>query len=203
MPQTPPLTQELSDAQWVARALTGSAKVRKDAYSKLVCRHERAVRNLLRQLCQNHAVADELAQEAFLTGWLKLRELRDPPRFAGWIKQIGYREFLHNARRAKLERQYANQLTDHFTAEAETDVRARSTDNLAAMLALCSPIERELMILQFGFEFTQEEIASARQMPIGTVKSHVHRAKQKIRTHLSRVQGQNEQTASDRCCKAE
>jgi RNA polymerase sigma-70 factor (ECF subfamily) len=185
----------ISDADYVERALDGTEWDRKTAFSALVQRHEKAVRNLLRQLTRNHAVADELAQDAFLGAWLKLATLKQPERFAGWVKRIAYREFLHGARRRKLEQHYANTAVDEpivVTDSAATE----SSEELDALLAVCTPIEREIMILQFAFEFSQGEIADARGMAIGTVKSHVHRAKKKIRECLEAGQATSEQEDS-------
>lgn len=113
-----------------------------------------------------------------MRAWLKLDTLQNPGRFSSWIKQIAYREFLHSARRVKLEQKFA---ADY---DQQTAKMAQPDDELRSLLALCTPVERELMILQFGFEFTQDEIAEARSMAIGTINSHVHRAKQKMRAQL-------------------
>lgn len=171
-----------SDEGWVAASLNGSGLARKEAYSNLVRRHEGPVRNLLRHLCRSYAIADELAQDAFLTGWLKLTTLRNPQTFGAWIRQIAYREFLHSARTLRLEHKSTHETVGELQVEA-----TNLDDDLEALLAVCSPTEREIMVLQFAFEFTQEEIAVASDMAVGTVKSHVHRAKQKIRAHLDAV----------------
>ncbi len=57
-------------------------------------------------------------------------------------------------------------------------------NELEPLLALCSPVEREMMVLCYAFEFTYAEIATERGMSVGTVKSHVHRAKLKMRATL-------------------
>ncbi len=54
------------------------------------------------------------------------------------------------------------------------------------LLGLCRPQEAELMVLVYGFGFTIDEIAQARVQPVGTIKSHLARAKGRIHAALER-----------------
>jgi RNA polymerase sigma factor (sigma-70 family) len=172
------LGQQTVDADLVAQSLTGTEANRHAAFEILVCRYEGFVRSMLLRLCGNRAEADDLTQEAFVTAWLMLGSLRSPASFRGWLKQLAYRQFLHACRRRRLDRDYAQQALAEDTCDFDHD------DALAALLDICSPLERELMILRYGFEFTYAEIAGARNMAVGTVKSHVYRAKSKLRKAL-------------------
>lgn len=58
----------------------------KAAYSELVKRHQSWVRNLLRRLCGNAALADDLGQQVFLAAWLGLAQLRTVDAFPGWLR---------------------------------------------------------------------------------------------------------------------
>ena len=176
---------EQADGELVASALNGAVTERQNAFAVLVTRYEGFVRAMLLNLCRNQALADDLSQEAFLNAWLKLNTLTQPEKFRGWLKQLAYRQFLHHYRRAKVERKHAED------DRAEAAVELQIDDELAPLLALCSPLERELMILCYAFEFTYAEIGAEREMSVGTVKSHVPRAKQKMRTVIER-QAQSE-----------
>ena len=167
-----------ADATLVEQACWGERAARQAAFAVLVTRYEGFVRAMLYRLCGNAAEADDLAQEAFLTAWLKLHTLSSAASFRGWLKQLAYRQFLHGYRRRKVERKHADTVRDEAAVEMHTD------DDLAPLLALCTPLERELMVLCYGFEFTYAEIGGARNMAVGTVKSHVHRAKGKIKAFL-------------------
>lgn len=170
---------EISDAEYVLRARRGGGNARKVAFTELVRRHETYVRNLVRHLSGNAARADEIAQDAFIIAWQKLKTLENPNGFGAWVRRIAYREFLHAVRRDKLETTY---LTSHFD-QLETE-ELYDDQELKRWLSVCSSIEREIMLLQYAYGFTQEEIAADREIPIGTVKSHIHRAKAKIRELL-------------------
>ena len=165
---------ERADTELVALSLHGTVATRQQAFSVLVTRYEGLVRAMLLNLCRNRALADDLSQEAFLNAWLKLATLENPEKFRAWLKQLAYRQFLHHYRHSKVEQKYAAAEQPELVVEMATD------DELEPLLALCSPVERELMILCYAFEFTHAEISAARDMSVGTVKSHVYRAKQKM-----------------------
>ena len=166
-----------ADAELVRAARQGVLAARHEAFALLVTRYEGFVRGMLLRLCRNHAEADDLAQEAFITAWTRLDTLEAPERFAGWLKQLAYRQFLHRYRRRKVEEKHAPDGDEGTVAQPADDDPER-------LLALCSSEEQELMILVYGFEFTYAEIASARGMAVGSVKSLVHRAKARIRQRL-------------------
>ena len=170
-----------NDAEYVARARQGNRAQRKIAFTELVIRHELYVRNLLRHLCRDEAVAQDLAQDTFVIAWQKLSALKNPEGFGAWVRRIAYREFLHMLRRGKLESDYIESV--QVEDEDYADDLNEDTE-LARWLEVCSPIEREILLLRFAYGFTQEEIAADRKLPVGTVKSHVHRAKAKIKTLL-------------------
>jgi RNA polymerase sigma factor (sigma-70 family) len=174
---------ETEDAHLVERARTGDRDARQAAFAVLITRYEGFVRSMLYRLSGNAADAEELAQEAFMTAWLKLNSLQTPAAFRGWLKQLAYRQFLHSYRRGQVEQRYAETIRDEPVVEMEMN------EDIEPLLALCTPLERELMVLCYGFEFTHAEISASRNMAVGTIKSHVHRAKQKIKTFLEQQDG--------------
>ena len=148
-------------------------------FAALVQRHETWVRNLLRALCGDAAQADDLAQDSFIIAWQKLSTLKVPEKFQGWLKQLAYRQFLHWQRRQKLEARHAQTSTDDGVMFAgDIDIELQQS------LQHCSGLERELLLLHYGFGFTVGELAESQGSPAGTIKSHLHRARQKIRQHL-------------------
>lgn len=169
--------QAEGDAELVLRAREGEMADRHRAFALLVTRYEGFVRGMLLRLCRDAQEADDLAQEAFITAWTKLDGLQAPAAFAGWLKQLAYRQFLHRYRRQKLE-------AKHAPPAEEGWVEDPVDEDLQRLLAVCNADEQEIMILLYGFEFTYAEIASARGAAVGSVKSTVHRAKAKIKRYL-------------------
>ena len=71
-----------SDRQLVLRAWLDDHA----AYGELVARHQGRVRGWLRHLCADHAEADDLAQNAFVRAWTRIRDLKDAARFVPWLQ---------------------------------------------------------------------------------------------------------------------
>ncbi len=71
----------------------------KDAFSELVRRRQPGLRNLFRRFSNSPDLADDMAQRVFLKGWQKIRQLKQPDRFGGWLKQIAVNEWIDYQRK--------------------------------------------------------------------------------------------------------
>src|SRR5262245_45857864 len=69
------------------------------AFAELMRRRESALRSMLTRLCRNHALADDLAQEAFLQAWRQLPNLKSHDAFGGWLRQIAVNAWLQHRRK--------------------------------------------------------------------------------------------------------
>ena len=176
---------DLGDEHLVTLVAQGAPKA-SEAYNVLVLRYEQSVRSLLRTLCKNPAQADELAQEAFLRGWQNICQLRDKQKFGAWVKRLAYRLFLHGYRRQTIETRYLRgvESAEQSSICHEEAAGLALSEELKHLLSHCHADEAELMILVYGFGFTVEELAQEKSMPVGTIKSHLSRAKQRIRRAL-------------------
>ena len=76
-----------------------AAKGDRTAFAELVRRRQGWLRNLMRRLSRDSALADDLAQQVFLKVWRKLRQLDSPERFGAWIKRIAVNEWMQYQRR--------------------------------------------------------------------------------------------------------
>ena len=167
----------LPDVELAAIAAAGG----RAAFGELVRRHGSAVRGLLRRMGADPATADDLAQDAFLTAYERIGELRGHGAFAGWIKRIAARLYIKRWRRnGRLEG-----LDERFEDEGAGGERA-AVDRLdldGALQAL-SPAERLCVSLCCGAGLTHAEAADALKTPLGTVKSHVKRGLDKLKARL-------------------
>lgn len=150
------------------------------AFGVLVRTHQSAVRGFLRRLTRgDHALADDLAQETFLEAHRKLAQFRGDSPFAGWLCAIAWSRFLMTARRRKLEPLHD---ADEEAALPEGDSVLR-LDIERAFARLRAP-ERAALTLCFALGFNHEEAAQALDIPLGTLKSHVARGREKLKTLL-------------------
>lgn len=179
---------DATDAALIARVVAGDDR---GAYAELLRRHQGAVRGLLRRLCkEDHALADDLAQEAFLTAYRKLNTFRADAAFGTWLYRIAYNAFLMHVRVRREELLPDGELpgldadaTDEDIAPVEGE-SVRELDVRRA-LSLLSDEERAAIVQCYYLDRSHEEAAYVLGRPVGTVKSHIFRAKKKLEATLA------------------
>ncbi len=173
----------LDEAQLIELAGPGRDPL---AFAELVRRHQGKVRGLLLRLTANPVLADDLSQEAFLRAYRGLANFEGRARFSTWIYRIAYNVFLNHKTRSKrldpmpegmLERAPA---TDRRHSPGAHDLR-RDLDRAIAAL----PERYRVVVTLFYLrEFSYPEIAEMLDLPLGTVKTHLHRAKKLLRAEM-------------------
>ena len=168
-----------SDQQLVLRA-----RLREhSAYGELVARHEGRVRGWLRHLCGDHAEADDLAQDAFVRAWTRIGDLKDTARFKPWLMRIAYNEFLQSRRsyrkRARLMERYANEQEPED--QSETNAKRDAALEIRQVLSILSRRERAVVVLNYAYGYSHGEVSELTGMPLGTVKSLIHRGSRRVR----------------------
>jgi len=135
------------------------------------------------------AVAEDLAEGAFATAFANWERL-DPTRPARpWLYGIAanlLRRYWRDERR--MLRAYARSGVDPVLGEDDEAVAHLDTDvdrrALAAALAELRPRDREILMLHAWAELSDSEIAAALSLPVGTVKSRLHRTRERLRNQL-------------------
>ena len=169
---------EPADAVLVARVLERDDR---HAFATLVRRHQSAVRSLLRRLTAgDHAWADDLAQETFLSAYRSLASFRGQARLSSWLYRIAYNAWVDAARARKRPAELAD---DRLTSTSGAD-RADARMDLERAIAGLRPDERAALALTYAEDATHEEAAAILGWPLGTLKSNVSSAKRKLRTAL-------------------
>lgn len=158
------------------------------AFETLMRRHERRVQYLLRRFTRDSALAEELCQETFLRAWRKLATFQGRGSFGGWLNRLAYNVFLQHRRRhaAAAQTDSLDNLSGERAADAALLAPPVSSGivDLDRLLAVIPPGDRELLTLTYAAGLSASEIGSILGIPAGTIKSQIHRAKQKIRTHF-------------------
>lgn len=177
----------ISDAQLIARVLVQDDR---HAFGELVRRHQSAVRASLRKLTGgNHALADDLAQETFLLAYRNLRSFRQEARFSTWLYRIAYNAFLADARKMKeLPLPEDAEAEDMLALDDETTPVARGAAlklDLERAMGALSDAERAAIVQCYHNDLSHEEAAYVLGCPVGTVKTHILRAKQKLKARLA------------------
>ena len=153
----------------------------RQAFEELVRRRQSWVRNLMRRLSRDAALADDLAQQVFIRVWRTLGQLQDPLRFPGWLKRVAVNVWLQHRRKSDVL-SFSETIDDHdqpveHTAGTALDVD-RALELLPGAVRLC-------IVLSYHAEMSHAEIAEATALPLGTVKSHIRRGTEKLESLLS------------------
>jgi RNA polymerase sigma-70 factor (ECF subfamily) len=169
-----------SDGELVARVQASDDRA---AFGQLVVRHQSAVRRFLRHLARgNHAIADDLAQETFLHAYRQLHGFRGAADFSTWLLGIAHNHWRNAWRRIRRE----TPLDEAGMAEPAAAPAVHQSDlrqDLDTALRQLSAEEQLALHLGFQQGLSHGEIAALLDWPVGTVKTHLARGKEKLR-HL-------------------
>lgn len=177
-----------SDSDLVAATLEGSQA----AYGDLVRRYERPVLGLILRMVRNRAVAEELAQEVFLRAYTRLASYDRRRKFSSWLFKVAHNATIDHLRRKQLDTVSLERAADDEVPLAERlpgpetegpehrAARGELARALEAALAELRPEHREVLILRFRHGCSYEELADITGLPLGTVKTHLHRARRRL-----------------------
>ena len=174
---------KLAEATEAALIIAAQAKDQA-AFGELVKRRQGWARALLRRMCQSHAEADDLAQEAFIKAWDRLRDLETPAAFPGWFRRIAVTTFLMAKRRQKAVFEEITDASPLASEYSTPEAAAGAKLDLEKALARLSDAERLCVTLNHGEGLSHSEIVEITGLPLGTVKSHVLRGTDKLRRLL-------------------
>jgi RNA polymerase sigma-70 factor (ECF subfamily) len=159
----------------------------RNAFAELVRRHQSRVRAVLRRLSKgDDGLADDLAQETFVLAWRNIRKFRFEARFSTWLYRIAFNAWQSEARKTRevlldLDDNAPPPGTDNF--DEMPDVASRI--DLERAMTVLSDGERAAITACYYADLSHEEAALALGLPLGTVKTHVLRARAKLKARLT------------------
>ncbi len=176
----------------VQRAQKGN----QEAFAALVTEHQRYIYNLALRVLKNEEEALDIAQETFVRAWTALPNFRGQSQFRTWLYRIAT-NLCYN--RLPGLRRSLNDLGDDIVYEIpETDIAfdnpAQGLESRELRIYLHQAIDaldenyRLLISLRYQNELSYEEIASMLNLPLGTVKTGLFRAKEQLRRALETYQ---------------
>ena len=183
------------DREVVQRALAGS----ESAFREIVLRYQRPVHGLLVRMVRDPSLAEDLAQEVFLKAFRALESFDPERKFSSWLFKIAHNTAIDQLRRKQLatvplespDEDKPDPLALLPDQKGESPDRALDRQNLAqAIQAAVGRLRveyREVVILRFQQDLSYEEIAEITGLPLGTVKTHLHRARKAMARHLEEL----------------
>lgn len=166
-----------SDLALVNRTKAGDI----EAFSELARRHERVVYNLSYRFMRDSALAEDMAQEAFLKAYRLLGGFRGDCSFSTWLYRVTSSVCLTELSRRKRRGEVA--LTTDHTSDAVTE--PEETTDTPEMIRRCVtklPDRYATIVTMYYLdEISYEEIAESLNIPMGTLKTWMHRARHQLR----------------------
>lgn len=181
-----------AEEQLVQEALEGSQR----ACRELVHRFERPVLNLVARMVRDRTLAEDLAQDAFVKAFSRL-DSYDPAqgKFSNWLFKIAHNTAIDHLRRSEID-------TVPLDAGGESDERASDYHAILSDPEAATPLDRavqrdlagalgaavdrlrpeyrEVIVLRHQEGLAYEEIAEIAGLPLGTVKTYIHRARKEL-----------------------
>jgi RNA polymerase sigma-70 factor, ECF subfamily len=170
------------DAALVAATLAGGS----EAFGTLVERYDRAVYNLALRTMRDGEEAKDVAQETFFKAFRSLRTYRPSAKFSTWIFAIAYHACCDRlARRKRYTDAELPERADPTPGPESLAIRRDETLRLRAAIDAL-PEKYRIVITLYHLQGRQyEEIARVLELPMGTVKTHLFRAKEMLRKRLA------------------
>lgn len=189
----------LTDQDVVARAREG----REAAYRELIGRYERPVFSLIYRLVGNRERAEDLAQDTFIKVLNALDRYDPAYKFSSWIFKIAHNTALDNLRRKvpdtlsldgsphaeDPQEAHASRIMAVSSDETPEDYTASREVGAAIgeAIAMLRPEYRTAIVLCHVEGRAYDEIAEIMELPLGTVKTYIHRARKELREHLTHL----------------
>ena len=176
----PAVDDAAKEAAWIRRAQDGDA----EAFRRLVERHADPVFETALRIVRSREEAEEAAQDAFVRAWRALDGFRGEARFSTWLYRIAARCALDRASRLRRrgDREVAAD-TERIEQAPAPDRPETDRRRLDRALGRLTAVQRAVVTLFYLRDRPVDEVAEILELPPGTVKTHLHRARSALRRH--------------------
>lgn len=188
-----------SDQDIVALARAGEEA----AYRELIRRYERPLFSLLYRMVRDRELAEDLAQETFVKALNAIESYRPEFKFSSWIFKIANNAAIDHLRRRELDtlslegsphaetpeavEATALQIGDRQESPLDTVEARELGGQIEQAIAQLRPEYRSCILLRHVEGRAYEEIAEILNLPLGTVKTYIHRARNELRQALAHL----------------
>jgi RNA polymerase sigma-70 factor, ECF subfamily len=178
---------ERDDATLIDLALGGDAA----AFGSLVRRYQDRLYTALIHVAGSRDEAEDVAQDAFVQAYLKLRTFERQSKFYTWLYRIAFNAAVSRRRKRRTEGSIeqaraavGDEPADRRERPEERLLRKERADLLSQALAGLSDEHRAILILREMEGCDYEQISQILDLPVGTVRSRLHRARAHLRVEL-------------------
>ena len=194
--------QNQNDETLVMLTLAGD----QSAYEVLVVRHQKAVVSAAASVTHNQFMAEDAAQDAFVTAWMKLNSLQEPQKFAAWVCRIAKNCALNMVMRFRsfLPLEVVDNLNiadEQKQNPAELYVSSEGKEELQQSIVNLPKKVKQIIHLHYFEGLSIAEIADKMRISAGTVKWQLHDGRKRIRKELCAMNEKYSDTLVQRVMK--
>ncbi len=178
------------DQHLIRRTLDGQG----DAFGQLICKYQDRLYNGMVQILRSEPEAEDVVQDAFVLAFTKLASFQGNSAFFTWLYRIGYNVAITRIRRRKntvsLHGHKEMGQLDFAGVDPGPSDRLEKHEQVAQLqhaLDQLTDEHRAILILREMEELDYEAIAEILNLPIGTVRSRLHRAREQLREQLGPI----------------
>lgn len=161
----------LEEMGWVSRIRQGD----EIAMDCVVSKHRQRLIRVAANILRDRHEAEDVAQEAFLKAFREIAKLRDDRAFSGYLYRICVRLCMDRLRSRKATSEIVE------SGDGSTGTKIETKILVERLLTKLNPELRTTLVLREMEELSYDEVAEVMQVPVGTVRSRLHAARERFR----------------------
>ena len=179
--------EAISDGECVQRLLNGEP----DAFEMLVRRHQKTIFNLVYRMLGDYDDAAEVAQEVFLSAYRSIAQFRGAANFSTWLYRIALnhastrRRSLATSKQRNVALSTTDPVDDRHPDPVNAVLQKEIQQRVQSALNSLAPADATIILLRDMQDVPYQEMAKMLELPVGTVKSRLHRARQTLKAKLA------------------
>jgi RNA polymerase sigma-70 factor (ECF subfamily) len=181
------VSEAIGDAECVRKLQRGET----DAFEILIRRHQKTIFNLVYRMLGDYDEAAEISQETFLSAYRAIGSFRGDSNFSTWLYRIAVnhattrRKSLNTRQQRNVPIENTEPVTDPHPGPAESIEKKEISQRVQQALNSLEPEDATVILLRDLQDVPYEEVARVLDIPIGTVKSRLHRARRALKAELA------------------
>ncbi len=182
--------EQTRSSSWteVAELVQQAQEGDREAFGRLVEQFQPTVHAIALRRLRNASEAVELTQDVFLHILRRIHQLREPERFAGWLRQVAVRMAINRATRrvapATVDTGVLEGAYERAQQPVDELIRRERAEGLWVALRRLKTLDRESLVAFYIRGLSLVQIAEELDVPLGTIKRRLHTARKRLRLEL-------------------
>ena len=179
--------KKLTDVELIAKAIRG----REDGFEELVRRYQRPITAYVYRMLNDYESSLDVTQEVFIKVYNSLEKYSSDYKFSTWLYRIAHNAAIDHMRRNSANLQsletendegaYQMQIESPLLTPEQERERSEWRSEIEAVVKCLPSVYRELILLRHAQDLSYDEIAEVTNLPLGTVKNRLFRAREMMR----------------------